>query len=159
MATDQARPYLSHRVGVAEGCADGAATPDEEVDHHRTSQQCARLLIGCERGQFAEGGNDFLDLRVREWWDYQLEGLSGATLDYRVADYLLRLVSRDDDDLDVCVNTCIDDVAEVFALAFRNGVRGVDDDQTNRSAEFGYCLLYTSPSPRDRQKSRMPSSA
>ena len=25
--------------------------------------------------------------------------------------------------------------------------------------EFGNCLLYTSPSPRDRQKSRMPSSA
>ena len=24
---------------------------------------------------------------------------------------------------------------------------------------FRYCLLYTSPSPRDRQKSRMPSSA
>ena len=26
-------------------------------------------------------------------------------------------------------------------------------------ARFGTCLLYTSPSPRDRQKSRMPSSA
>ena len=26
-------------------------------------------------------------------------------------------------------------------------------------AYFGTCLLYTSPSPRDRQKSRMPSSA
>ena len=26
-------------------------------------------------------------------------------------------------------------------------------------AEYGNCLLYTSPSPRDRQKSRMPSSA
>ena len=26
-------------------------------------------------------------------------------------------------------------------------------------ALFGTCLLYTSPSPRDRQKSRMPSSA
>ena len=25
--------------------------------------------------------------------------------------------------------------------------------------EFGYCLLYTSPSPRDRTRSRMPSSA
>ena len=25
--------------------------------------------------------------------------------------------------------------------------------------QFGVCLLYTSPSPRDRQKSRMPSSA
>ena len=28
-----------------------------------------------------------------------------------------------------------------------------------RFAENMYCLLYTSPSPRDRQKSRMPSSA
>ena len=26
-------------------------------------------------------------------------------------------------------------------------------------AVYGNCLLYTSPSPRDRQKSRMPSSA
>ena len=25
--------------------------------------------------------------------------------------------------------------------------------------EYMFCLLYTSPSPRDRQKSRMPSSA
>ena len=28
-----------------------------------------------------------------------------------------------------------------------------------RVKELGICLLYTSPSPRDRQKSRMPSSA
>ena len=27
------------------------------------------------------------------------------------------------------------------------------------SIEYNVCLLYTSPSPRDRQKSRMPSSA
>ena len=27
------------------------------------------------------------------------------------------------------------------------------------SGELYFCLLYTSPSPRDRQKSRMPSSA
>ena len=26
-------------------------------------------------------------------------------------------------------------------------------------AQYRFCLLYTSPSPRDRQKSRMPSSA
>ena len=30
---------------------------------------------------------------------------------------------------------------------------------TNKYAEGYPCLLYTSPSPRDRQKSRMPSSA
>ena len=28
-----------------------------------------------------------------------------------------------------------------------------------KSGRYVYCLLYTSPSPRDRQKSRMPSSA
>ena len=33
-------------------------------------------------------------------------------------------------------------------------------DETGRETTWSYaCLLYTSPSPRDRQKSRMPSSA
>ena len=31
--------------------------------------------------------------------------------------------------------------------------------QTNYFHKYNTCLLYTSPSPRDRQKSRMPSSA
>ena len=31
--------------------------------------------------------------------------------------------------------------------------------KTDRAEQFNICLLYTSPSPRDRQKSRMPSSA
>ena len=34
-----------------------------------------------------------------------------------------------------------------------------DDDIHKISANWSICLLYTSPSPRDRQKSRMPSSA
>ena len=40
--------------------------------------------------------------------------------------------------------------------------QAVDDDSLmNEEAEalLKHCLLYTSPSPRDRQKSRMPSSA
>ena len=32
-------------------------------------------------------------------------------------------------------------------------------EQTDWQHDFGICLLYTSPSPRDREKSRMPSSA
>ena len=36
----------------------------------------------------------------------------------------------------------------------RNGFKDV-----NLKGEYQLCLLYTSPSPRDRQKSRMPSSA
>ena len=34
-----------------------------------------------------------------------------------------------------------------------------DHDNLHGSIKVGFCLLYTSPSPRDRQKSRMPSSA
>ena len=37
--------------------------------------------------------------------------------------------------------------------------RNLDPMATMALAMFSYCLLYTSPSPRDRQKSRMPSSA
>ena len=32
-------------------------------------------------------------------------------------------------------------------------------DETNLPRQIIYCLLYTSPSPRDRTRSRMPSSA
>ena len=32
-------------------------------------------------------------------------------------------------------------------------------DETLKGGKWNNCLLYTSPSPRDRQKSRMPSSA
>ena len=36
---------------------------------------------------------------------------------------------------------------------------GTDATENWQIEEFKACLLYTSPSPRDRQKSRMPSSA
>ena len=36
---------------------------------------------------------------------------------------------------------------------------GNDADNWNQIEVFGGCLLYTSPSPRDRTRSRMPSSA
>ena len=40
------------------------------------------------------------------------------------------------------------------------GVIGISlDSMTFESAPAGICLLYTSPSPRDRTRSRMPSSA
>ena len=46
----------------------------------------------------------------------------------------------------------------------KNAVQGVvlalqKYQRANVVGEMGTCLLYTSPSPRDRQKSRMPSSA
>ena len=53
--------------------------------------------------------------------------------------------------------TVAEQVISVFC-----GVKGyLDDIELKDIAEFEnkICLLYTSPSPRDRQKSRMPSSA
>src|SRR5665213_3723894 len=47
--------------------------------------------------------------------------------------------------------------APLWALALLHYWRAVGEAQ--RGAWFLLCLLYTSPSPRDRQKSRMPSSA
>ena len=41
---------------------------------------------------------------------------------------------------------------------WRGGIQAVPRGQTEAAEALG-CLLYTSPSPRDRQKSRMPSSA
>ena len=42
---------------------------------------------------------------------------------------------------------------------FQAALQAVDGDQAVMDAVAEDCLLYTSPSPRDRQKSSMPSSA
>ena len=49
-------------------------------------------------------------------------------------------------------------VGTVFAVYLHHSV-GVASLSGLMRAELSICLLYTSPSPRDRQKSRMPSSA
>ena len=45
--------------------------------------------------------------------------------------------------------------------SFQPGRRKINEQgyEVYSLARIKYCLLYTSPSPRDRQKSRMPSSA
>ena len=47
--------------------------------------------------------------------------------------------------------------AGTYALEFTNTDGG--NATANSAVSYNGCLLYTSPSPRDRQKSRMPSSA
>ena len=49
----------------------------------------------------------------------------------------------------------IDSKGPVFFLHERTGLNG----KPFRMIKFRGCLLYTSPSPRDRTRSRMPSSA
>ena len=43
--------------------------------------------------------------------------------------------------------------------AYECGFEPFQDSRMEFDVRFYFCLLYTSPSPRDRQKSRMPSSA
>ena len=63
---------------------------------------------------------------------------------------------------DIDDNTVIED-ARVYIEADTGGPLTAGDlifnGETNASGQITTCLLYTSPSPRDRQKSRMPSSA
>ena len=54
------------------------------------------------------------------------------------------------------------DLKEIFEVLEGNSkmsLRLIDWFVTNYAKQYNTCLLYTSPSPRDRQKSRMPSSA
>ena len=46
-----------------------------------------------------------------------------------------------------------------FHLIVRFQVGKAKGDTNSHLHRYSSCLLYTSPSPRDRQKSRMPSSA
>ena len=57
--------------------------------------------------------------------------------------------------------TAYDD-QNIFAKILRGEIPSIkvyEDDDTLCFMDIMPCLLYTSPSPRDRQKSRMPSSA
>ena len=52
---------------------------------------------------------------------------------------------------------CLHELKLIVDLLYEGGIANMRYSISN-TAEYG-CLLYTSPSPRDRQKSRMPSSA
>ena len=58
-------------------------------------------------------------------------------------------------------NKSIDECCKyIICEVHKSGMNGFDDDEIFGMAVHYYdCLLYTSPSPRDRQKTRMPSSA
>ena len=52
----------------------------------------------------------------------------------------------------------VDDISNACAEAVANNIKGTIA-LPHSYGRLQFCLLYTSPSPRDRQKSRMPSSA
>ena len=88
------------------------------------------------------------------------EGKSDLLKVYNVVIYLRRFLGIDSVlvcfvfllqfcDVDIFGNFCTKRMSRLW-IVFEKKIR---------SKSFSSCLLYTSPSPRDRQKSRMPSSA
>ena len=57
------------------------------------------------------------------------------------------------------VARAVDELVERNKVVCRKGVYAVPDPKTGNAVECTLCLLYTSPSPRDTERSRMPSSA
>ena len=108
-----------------------------------TGGDCNTFVGDC--GNYAELPDIMLagNFHAREWMSYEVPMLFLETIAYY---YGMSGVDNDGDGL-------IDE----------DGWDGIDNDgdcsRLNASAQDSNCLLYTSPSPRDRQKSRMPSSA
>ena len=60
-----------------------------------------------------------------------------------------RLKTKDGDSVDHTINDTFERVARALA----------EVERSDSERKHWYCLLYTSPSPRDKRQSRMPSSA
>ena len=92
---------------------------------------------------------------------------------FQVGDYCFR-VSSVEEQYETARNMCISEGADLAYILDSEMQQGLKDLILAKKTEFPHffnakyfwvggdvslCLLYTSPSPRDRQKSRMPSSA
>ena len=81
---------------------------------------------------------------LREIFEYRDLGIKDATK----GDYVAHIVKANGKEMaDEVQHWHVHDCTFQFVMVL------------NGWAEFEYCLLYTSPSPRDRTRSRMPSSA
>ena len=103
---------------------------------------------------------------LREGWDcpfaYVLAVLSTSKSETAMTQMIGRVLRQPYarraklDSLNMCYVHCLDqDVKEVVGRIRK----GLEDEGMTGVDQFIICLLYTSPSPRDKRQSRMPSSA
>ena len=88
--------------------------------------------------------NEVLDQLKSEIPDWQGKGLSVMEMSHRSKEFVEIAETAKQDFIDLLE---INDDYEVLFI------------QGGASLQFSICLLYTSPSPRDKRQSRMPSSA
>ena len=151
--------YVAEKVapllGVAAG-EDGACALAEPT---------FRVVQACDAAKDA-GACDAVDYCA---WDAGAFGGAGACL-VDVDEAISALLPESDADPiraaeDACeagaesAEACSGKSAEAESAARNAGADVKPDGDEDDDVKDGDCLLYTSPSPRDRQKSRMPSSA
>ena len=87
--------------------------------------------------------------------------VNGINLTYEglVSKVQKSFLSKDPDSLQPHIRAFVDRAATFTACPDCGGSRLSEAARSSKIAGISICLLYTSPSPRDRQKSRMPSSA
>ena len=72
---------------------------------------------------------------------------------------LYEQVTYTHDDIDKCLIISWDDRNPIIKKLMLNEAFFFNSTKQSLSSHYWVCLLYTSPSPRDRTRSRMPSSA
>ena len=125
----------------------------ENIGEDTTPELGGDLVTGTNRLKFSSAGGSMLDFTVTQYSVANNTVLSSVGsinmfLDSASADAsgdtAFRIFDTTDPDGAVTENTNIFKVADTGDVSVKGNIT---------------CLLYTSPSPRDRQKSRMPSSA
>ena len=87
-----------------------------------------------------------VDIEIYERWIAEFKGFSSGNFGYRQVD-------------SICEKSEIDLINQIRSYLKTHKKLFLEMIVKERRVKFKICLLYTSPSPRDRTRSRMPSSA
>ena len=109
---------------------------------------------------------DLPDIAIQLNCEYEPEQFPGVV--YRVSDPKLAILmfrsgravctgGKDEDNIHTGIERMINDLRSAGITTW--DLKDVEIEVQNMVATYALCLLYTSPSPRDRTRSRMPSSA
>ena len=156
--------------GVAEGADPRATYTTPELTANFNTSADLGVGVGILRGlQYAPGGTTPLEDRNGNPLNLvpltELVMTSRATIEtqgFRARKYLPDSENADSPANDNVVYRYADAVLMRAEASLRGGTGGdaqADLDAIRARVGLGSCLLYTSPSPRDRTRSRMPSSA
>ena len=147
-ANEESWALVSGTVSAAHG---GLASMDDTFTYTNSD-----IMDGVSLTIFHSPSDGATALKSSTEYGIQYTGIEGLTVGFAAGD--------NESGTNVVENT---NIYATYAMdAFTVGIQdnSVDSEASNADRDFraygiSYCLLYTSPSPRDRQKSRMPSSA